>query len=378
MELYFFDNLFRFPQRFLVLIGFSIAVLAGLGFDSVLGFCSKLKKGKASAISAGIIMTVLIALDLFRFGMGHNPTVDREKWFKEPDTVEFLRKDDGLFRTFGLWYNYSGFSSWRAIYSLEKGWKGAPEPYINHRKLIPENSNMLYRIPSARGYSSLYLKRFCFLENAIAGRMSFSKTEWVVEVPDSAAKVLGLFNVKYIPSAWELKGSKFKQVMSTFLHKRMPRIKLFRNEAFIPRVFIVPRSMKIKDGSQIIKTLLHDKFDPLEAVILEEDVLHGSKSCEGSAARVDSYSDKEVEISAELTAEGFLVLTDTYYPGWKAYVDGREERILQADYIFRALPLERGSHKVRFVYRPVPFRIGALVSVFTAVMLVLLIVRKKI
>ena len=54
-----------------------------------------------------------------------------------------------------------------------------------------------------------------------------------------------------------------------------------------------------------------------------------------------------------------LVLSDTYYPGWKALVDGKPEKIYQANYAFRAVPLNAGTHKVEFVYDPVSFKLGA-------------------
>ena len=63
----------------------------------------------------------------------------------------------------------------------------------------------------------------------------------------------------------------------------------------------------------------------------------------------------------------FLVLSDTYFPGWKAYVDGKEEKIYRANYNFRAIPLRAGTHKVEFVYHPMSFTLGTVVT-FLAIM----------
>jgi uncharacterized membrane protein YfhO len=57
-----------------------------------------------------------------------------------------------------------------------------------------------------------------------------------------------------------------------------------------------------------------------------------------------------------------LVLSDTFYPGWKAFVDGKEEKILRANYNFRAVPLTAGTHRVEFVYDPLSFKLGALTT----------------
>jgi uncharacterized membrane protein YfhO len=60
------------------------------------------------------------------------------------------------------------------------------------------------------------------------------------------------------------------------------------------------------------------------------------------------------------TAENvMLVLSDTYYPGWKVFVDGSPEKIYQADYNLRAVFLGAGTHQVKFVYDPVSFKLGA-------------------
>jgi hypothetical protein len=56
-------------------------------------------------------------------------------------------------------------------------------------------------------------------------------------------------------------------------------------------------------------------------------------------------------------------LSDTYYPGWKAFVDGKRTKIYRANYTFRALPLSAGTHRVEFVYDPLSFKLGALFTI---------------
>jgi uncharacterized membrane protein YfhO len=65
------------------------------------------------------------------------------------------------------------------------------------------------------------------------------------------------------------------------------------------------------------------------------------------------------------------VLADSFYPGWKAYVDGKETAILKANHFFRALSLSQGQHMVEFKYEPLSFRIGLIVSLLTALCIVL-------
>ncbi|PIU66130.1 MAG: hypothetical protein COS84_06095 [Armatimonadetes bacterium CG07_land_8_20_14_0_80_40_9] len=68
-----------------------------------------------------------------------------------------------------------------------------------------------------------------------------------------------------------------------------------------------------------------------------------------------------------------MVLTDTYYPGWKVYIDGKEDKIYRADYLFRAVYLQKGRHVVRYTYEPLNYRLGLLVSLGPALVLLVLV-----
>ena len=80
---------------------------------------------------------------------------------------------------------------------------------------------------------------------------------------------------------------------------------------------------------------------------------------------VQTYDVSEIIIEAELAQAGLVVLSDVYFPGWKAYVDGVEQPIYPTNLAMRGVYVDRGSHLVRFVYQPQSFRIGVLVSLAT-------------
>jgi uncharacterized membrane protein YfhO len=62
---------------------------------------------------------------------------------------------------------------------------------------------------------------------------------------------------------------------------------------------------------------------------------------------------------------GWVLLSDTWYPGWQAQVDGRPAPILHGDYLFRAVQVPAGSHVLTFTYRPVSFWAGLLLSLLS-------------
>jgi membrane protein YfhO len=82
----------------------------------------------------------------------------------------------------------------------------------------------------------------------------------------------------------------------------------------------------------------------------------------GTAVGIAREELHRVELDATLTAPGLLVLADSYYPGWRAFVDDEEVAIRPVNHLFRGVPLPAGAHRVRFEYRPASFLAGAALS----------------
>lgn len=78
-----------------------------------------------------------------------------------------------------------------------------------------------------------------------------------------------------------------------------------------------------------------------------------------------------IEMDTVSDQNGYLLLNETYYPGWSAFVDGEESTVYRANYDFKAVALPSGSHRVRFVFRPVSFQVGLAVTLLTLVGLML-------
>jgi hypothetical protein len=117
--------------------------------------------------------------------------------------------------------------------------------------------------------------------------------------------------------------------------------------------------------------MMSKDFRPDREVLLEENPPHPMPSAEprmrsfaprggGRASGVNLLSKTNNRLVLGTKADGncLLVLSDTYYPGWKAFVDGKETKIYRADYTFRGIPLSAGTHQVEFVYDPLSFKLG--------------------
>jgi uncharacterized membrane protein YfhO len=80
---------------------------------------------------------------------------------------------------------------------------------------------------------------------------------------------------------------------------------------------------------------------------------------------ITEYGLNEVRLQAEMAAPGFVVLSDSYYPGWEATVSGEPASIYRADYLLRAVYVPEGSHEIVFTFLPPDFIVGGLISAAT-------------
>ncbi len=150
-----------------------------------------------------------------------------------------------------------------------------------------------------------------------------------------------------------------------------PTVNVYRNQAALPRAFMVYRAEVAATHEEAWVRLHQPGFDPATTVILE-----GGQPLEvapdGQAmVRVVRYEPDALEIEVNTPAEGYLFLSDPFYPGWQARVDGRREELLRADYAFRAVAVPAGNHRVTMAFRPGSWLAGLGIGLVTGVALLL-------
>ncbi|MDO8689409.1 MAG: YfhO family protein, partial [Dehalococcoidia bacterium] len=150
---------------------------------------------------------------------------------------------------------------------------------------------------------------------------------------------------------------------------------IYEDTAALPRAFLVSRAFSLPDGPSVLSRLTAPGFDPRSEVLLEEQVPPSQGNPAGSSGRasITDYQDQVVKVETDSGEPAFLFLGDSYYPGWRAYVDGREAHIYVADYLFRAVSVPAGPHTVEFRYEPESFRLGLWVSGAVAGITILLV-----
>ncbi len=144
---------------------------------------------------------------------------------------------------------------------------------------------------------------------------------------------------------------------------------LYKIEGTIPRAYVVNKTVVENDSRAVLRLLSSAGFDPTREVVLDSEIPMPPALKLKAMAKIVRYENQLVTVATSADSEGILVLADSYYPGWKAFVDGREEVIRRANLFFRAVPLAAGNHTVEFRYEPRSFTVGLAISLATLVAL---------
>jgi len=179
--------------------------------------------------------------------------------------------------------------------------------------------------------------------------------------------LLGLLNARFLAAEFPM------DYEGLTLLKVMGRTHVYENKRALPRAFVVGQVKVIPDEEEILSELA--LFDPRELAILEEkpDWSLDDPSL-FQEAEVTFYAPDKIVVQADLSAPGLLVLSELWYPDWRAYDNGQEARIYRADYLLRSVYLEAGQHTVEFVYDPLSFKVGRWVSAGAVLGLVVCVV----
>jgi len=137
--------------------------------------------------------------------------------------------------------------------------------------------------------------------------------------------------------------------------------KLFRNPHAFPRAWAVHRIVtvpKVSDGQALIRDHLEDLHS--EAIVIGGAPKDWKPApCDGDNVTVTREGGESMLVRASMACDGIVVLSDLYYPGWKAFVDGKAVDVHQANLAMRAVAVPRGTHQIRYVFRPASAYLGA-------------------
>ena len=161
-------------------------------------------------------------------------------------------------------------------------------------------------------------------------------------------------------------------------------VKIYRTLDALPRAYLVGQTTFVPDDAGVLAALADGAFEPADKVVLlEPEVASAGLSDElqliDSAAStgrvtVNSYEPERIALQVDLLAPGVLVLSDSWYPGWRATVDGQPVSVLRANLLFRAVVVPAGVHDVVFEFVPDGLRAGAAAALLAGLVLAGLLV----
>ena len=133
---------------------------------------------------------------------------------------------------------------------------------------------------------------------------------------------------------------------------------------YLPRAFLAGTSMHFEESGQILSHMANNHGIDFENIVLLEEGFPVIEGDDPGSVNIVGYSNNLVKLEAENKSPAYLVLLDRYDEDWNAYIGGQPAEIIKANYLFRAVYLEPGSHIVEFKYRPVWFWVSLGISFF--------------
>jgi len=136
---------------------------------------------------------------------------------------------------------------------------------------------------------------------------------------------------------------------------------LYQRISSVPRFFLAPEVEWVENPEIALEMVREGKLSK-EKIFLspksgKQNFIKENEKPAGKISLVKDETDL-VELDLELSSSGWLVLLDSYYPGWRAFVDDKEARIYRANYLFRAIWVPEGAHRIKFLYQPLGFGLG--------------------
>lgn len=383
MSMPFFSSLQ--PSRIIFLLVFALAGLASIGMDKFL----KVKSSKKIFLPLLVITVILLAIaSLTFFAKDSFPQIQtldpvaiarRNLIFPALTTlsllaITFLRLKIKtlaiilifavtIFELFRFGYKFTPFSklSWIFPPTPTTTFLAAQEkPFriiSTDRRIMHPNIAAVYGIESVDGYDPLYLatwNKFVSVwqsQNPDALQASFNR---IVTPQKIDSKFVNLLNVKYILTFDEIENSNFEKVAT------YGQTKIYQNKNVLPRAYFANEVVEVKSDQEEFTKLLDPNFDLGEKATSQEFKFLNRKLT-AKVSFVD-YQDQNLTLSAQTDQEAPLILTNVYYPGWKAYIDGQAISIHKVDFMFQSIIVPQGNHKIEFKYQPNSFYNGLYLS----------------
>jgi hypothetical protein len=358
---------FRFPARFLLFVELAIALLAAFGLAHLL----RMTLSRAVGFAIASVAVLATAGDLWMHQRRQVPLVDWETWTKPIETAEIL--GDLAARTPLAPPRYLALdvkSLHIDVFHHSRGWAGDRSHFVALRDFLQPSFNLLFGIASADGYANLppsYYETTFGSEKApglVAPSGSPRPPVW--ETKPHLQRVLELFDVRYVLSAWPLASDAFRRIAGT-----KEGVQIYELPTVLPRAFVVGRARHVANDEEAVRILREGNLEIADEALVHTDPLTLPDDAGSSAnVAITARSSTSLSLRSETERPGLLLVSEAYYPGWRAWIDEREVPVHRANLMMRAVVLPAGGHEILFEFHPASVRVGAALSLLGLVLLV--------
>ncbi|MDR3575125.1 MAG: YfhO family protein [Anaerolineaceae bacterium] len=327
----------------------ALAGLWGLGAGLLTLFIPPVERTAWRAFWA-VLVVVWVAADLLVADFGLNPSVDIKFYDNDVQNIGVVRSQLGDQRIYidsssEYWLKFSRFLRFENFNPIED--------WTHLRFVMLPDLNLLAKVNSANNFDPLIPGRFSTWMKTLETLSPVEQEEWY--------KLMNVGMLEMI-DVYKTIGVTFNPVQS------------------LDRVRWVPCAISAKDETDAmnkLKALTSTTGDQNinNSVILEGSNLQSPGSCLAASAqvRVVSQDSVSIRIATESKQSGWIVVSDVWYPGWKAYLDQKVVPIWHANYLFRAVFVPAGEHEIDFDYQPLSFLIGTILSLISIIVIILII-----
>lgn len=285
------------------------------------------------------LILALLGYDLISFGWYYNTASPPEYLYARTPAIDFIKRQEGVFRV------------------VTDGGKG-----------FTANTLAPFGIEELGGYAGVYPERLNRLFSFIETRtLQGAFDRWVMFSRHNQWRFYDMMNVRYFLTA---RGAPAPSPDLRLAFRQ--EIDVYENPRALPRAFVVHRALVEKETDRILRAMASPWFDPGSVVMLEQAPPGGFAPAAPPAspgrAEIARYGEDRIEITADLPANGWLVVSNTFFPGWVATSDGKATTLQRADCAIMALPLGAGRHNVILEYRPGSIALGKILSLLGIVL----------
>lgn len=295
-----------------------------------------------------ILILLILIFELFRFGWKFNTFSQSQFLYPQTPITDYLsrysntRINGGDVMPENMWipYGLSSYAGYDAVY-----------PLVSAKFISLTNSNDPNATPASR---------YGTISNLNSPLFDLTGSKYLLALKRTAG---GIVDEKG-EIAYNYNLPQFKNVFEDKSVVVLENLNSLPNAFFVLNVLSLPEDqilIKLADKNISLKTQAFVSDSPFQFTSLGDS--------EKEVPQVNRISNSQVSIRTSNSQDGFLVLTDTFYPGWKAYIDGNETQIFRTNFSFRGVQVPKGIHQVNFVYRPLSLPVGALLSVLSLVVL---------